>query len=158
MAKKNASFFCICELFRLKTHAGEGLWTFRRSESSAPKNPAQENVEPVVCPLHNWGLRTYPSIETNNEDPTPYVYIPSPRLLYRGSTPEDVIIHHYERLSLRGFVLTLKCSKFQLPKTRCQQRFFSSCLPSALPLPFGSLRRGAKLSGAVATPFFRLQI
>ena len=33
-----------------------------------------KSVEPCCCPFHRWGLRTYPPIETSNEDPTPYVY------------------------------------------------------------------------------------
>jgi hypothetical protein len=33
-----------------------------------------KSMEPYCCPFHRWGLRTYPPIETSNEDPTPYVY------------------------------------------------------------------------------------
>ena len=47
----------------------------------------------------------------------------------RAASPKNGIQHHYERLSLHGFVLTLKCSKFQLPKTKRQLRFFHHVRP-----------------------------
>jgi hypothetical protein len=49
-------------------------------------------------------------IETSNEDPTPYVYI-KPHIPQRYNI--DIILHTHEHLSLPGFRMNLKCSKFQ---------------------------------------------
>ena len=80
-------------------------------------------------------------VETSNEDPTPYVYI-KPHIPQRYNI--DIILHTHEHLSLPGFRMNLKCSKFQEVPNQAPINAFTTMLALYQPPLFSGF--GAELA------------